>query len=346
MAKLEDFNFDLPEDRIAIRPEEPKDASRLMACRAGGVFEDWRFFDLPQLLEPGSLLVVNDAKVIPARLLGSRKSGAALEALLLKELSPGRWAALLKKAAKIKPGEELDFFGGVLRAIFEGRTAEGESILIFQQPELLFERLEAHAQAPIPPYIHKARKTQVDPAVDRAAYQTVFARQYGAVAAPTAGLHMTQRVLAALHERQVELCPVTLDVGLGTFEPVRVQDLTEHVMHQETFEISETAALKINQAKAEGRPVVALGTTSLRTLEAAAEAGRVVPGRRATRIFIYPPYQFQIATRLVTNFHLPQSTLLMLVSAFAGRELIMEAYRTAIERRYRFYSYGDAMLLG
>lgn len=346
MLTTEDFRFELPEGSIATAPVEPKDQSRLMQVLGPGDFQDRHFYDLPDLLEPGSLLVLNDAKVIPARLLGQRKTGAAIEALLLEEFGPGRWSALIKKAAKLKPGEELEFFSGKLKAIFEGRGPEGEGRLAFIEPERLLERLEAHAQAPIPPYIHKARGGEADPAADKAAYQTIFAKNYGAVAAPTAGLHMTERVLEKLKQRGVELAYVTLNVGLGTFEPVRVSHLGQHKMHRETFEISEAAAVQINGAKAQNRPVVALGTTSLRALEAAAVKGRVEPGRRSTDIFIYPPYSFQIAERLVTNFHLPESTLLMLVSAFAGRELVLEAYQTAIQRGYRFYSYGDAMLLG
>jgi len=346
--QLEDFDFELPQSSIATAPAEPRDQSRLMRVTPlTGELVDHRFVDLLDLLEPNSLLVLNDAKVIPARLIGNRHSGAAIEALLLKEISPGRWAAKLKKAAKMKPGETLEFSDGQLLADFGGRLPQGESILEFHHPETLFADLEKHAHPPLPPYILKAREGEEEVFEhDRSSYQTLFAKNYGAVAAPTAGLHMTQSLLDQLTKKGIELAFVTLNVGLGTFEPIRVSDLDQHKMHQESFTVSEEAAAQINRAKSQGRKVVALGTTSLRTLESAVEKGQMVPGFQETKLFIRPPYQFQVVDQLITNFHLPKSTLLMLVSAFAGYEVIQKAYKEAVLRDYRFFSYGDAMLLG
>jgi len=346
--QLEDFDFTLPPELIATKPAEPRDQSRLLRVEPGtGELVDYRFTDLVDLLEPNSLLVLNDAKVIPARLMGQRKSGAAIEALLLKELAPGRWSAKVKKAAKLKIGETLEFSGQSLLADFAGRLPQGESVLEFHHPETLFEDLEKYAHPPLPPYILKAREGEPQPfAQDQNSYQTLFAKNYGAVAAPTAGLHMTESLLGQLTGKGIELAFVTLNVGLGTFEPIRVTDLDEHQMHQESFRVSEEAANQINRAKEQGRKVVALGTTSLRTLESAVEDGQVVPGFQETQLFVRPPYDFQVVDQLITNFHLPKSTLLMLVSAFAGYDVMQKAYQEAITREYRFFSYGDAMLLG
>ena len=348
MVQLDDFDYTLPPGCIATEPAEPRDRSRLLRVSPqDGSLVDHHFYDLPGLLEPGSLLVFNNAKVIPARLIGRRRTGTALEALLIKELAPGRWAAKIKKAAKLKEGETLEFADGNLTATYQGRYAEGDGILEFSAPDTLFADLERFAHPPLPPYILKARGTaSASVQQDRASYQTLFAKNYGSVAAPTAGLHMTQAVLDQIQARGIELAYVTLHVGLGTFEPVRVQELSQHDMHQESFEVSQKAAQQINQAKAQGRKIVALGTTSLRTLESAAKEGQIQAGRQNTQLFIYPPYQFQIVDQLVTNFHLPKSTLLMLVSAFVGREKILTAYQEALIRGYRFFSYGDAMLLG
>ena len=344
--QLSDFDFELPQELIATEPLSERDQSKLLLVPPEGPLTDWRFADLPDLLAPGSLLVVNDAKVLPARLLGERKSGAKLEALLVEELGPGKWAAMVKRAAKLKEGEQVLFAGGAIKAHYLGRDPEGKPILEFEQPETLTKDLEAHGLAPLPPYIHKARTTEGDREKDLDTYQTKFAKNYGAVAAPTAGLHVTEDFLARLKEKDIGLAPVTLMVGPGTFEPVRVDNVLEHQMHSEAYQVTAESAAAINQAKAEGRPIVALGTTSLRVLESACVEGKLVPGAGDTDIFIYPGYQFKMVDRLVTNFHLPQSTLMMLVAAFSGTERILAAYNEAVKRRYRFYSFGDAMLLG
>ncbi|OGG95050.1 MAG: tRNA preQ1(34) S-adenosylmethionine ribosyltransferase-isomerase QueA [Candidatus Lambdaproteobacteria bacterium RIFOXYD2_FULL_50_16] len=344
--ELTDFDFVLPNELIATKPLAERDQSKLMTVPKTGDFLDYQFCDLPHLLEPGSLLVINDAKVLPARLLGQRQTGAQLEALLLEEILPGRWVALVKKAGRLKPGEDIAFAGGAIGARYLGRDAKDRPILEFFNPETLLRDLETYGLAPLPPYIHQARGVEGDREEDLAQYQTQFAKHYGAVAAPTAGLHMTERLLVSLKKQEIELVPVTLMVGPGTFEPVRVTQIKEHQMHAEGFNVPEDSAKKINQAKAQKRPIVALGTTSLRVLEAAAKQGQVEAGGGRTNIFIYPGYQFKMVDRMVTNFHLPKSTLLMLVAALAGRERILAAYQEALKRQYRFYSFGDAMLIG
>ena len=348
MPHLSEFDYPLPEGAIATSPAEPRDHSRLMRLPPGsGEPLDFYFYDLPDLLSPGSLLVVNDAQVIPARIIGRRASGGAIEALLVRELSPGRWTVKIKKAAKLKPGEMLEFGFGRILARFEGRFEEADGILAFASPQTLFDDLEAQGYAPLPPYLLKARgQAEFAPEEDKKSYQTIFAKTKGAVAAPTAGLHMTQPVLAGLQQRQIEVVPLNLQVGLGTFEPVRVEEVSEHRMHLERVNIPEATALAVNQAKAEGRKIVALGTTSLRAIESGMQGGELVPGARETGIFIYPPYRFQGVDQLITNFHQPKSTLLMLVCAFAGQERVLKAYKQALDRGYRFFSYGDAMLLG
>ena len=348
MYRLEDFDYTLPEGHIATQPTQPRDHSRLMRLTPPEYgITDHHFYDLPRLLAPDSLLVLNNAKVIPARLMGKRRSGASIEVLLTKELSPGLWSAKIKKVAKLKIDEILEFGAGKLSAQYKGRHAEGEGTLEFADPNTLINSLEQYGHPPLPPYILKARLAQ-DPQAfdDKTSYQTLFAEKYGAVAAPTAGLHMTSAVFEQIQNQGIELAYVTLNVGLGTFEPIRTSDFSQHKMHQETYEITSVAAQQINEAKRQGRNIVALGTTSLRVLESAVRQGQVLAGKGESSLFIYPPYQFQIVDQLVTNFHLPKSTLLMLVSAFMGRDVTLSAYQNAITKGYRFFSYGDAMLLG
>ena len=350
--KVSDFDYALPSERIATHPVEPRDAARLFVHRrADDRSEHRRVRDLPELLAPGDLLVVNDTRVRSARLLGSRASGGAVELLLLDRDAEGRWRSLVKPAGRLRPGERLELEGGALHARLERRArgAGGELApewwLVLEgdgDPEQLVER---HGRMPLPPYILRARGAEAERDADREAYQTVFARARGAVAAPTAGLHFTPELLARLAARGVERASVTLHVGLGTFQPVSVEDTGAHRMHSERFELPPETVRAVEAARARGGRVVAVGTTSVRVLESCAnDAGRLRAGAGETALFLTPGARFRVVDALLTNFHLPRSTLLMLVSAFAGRERVLRLYAEAIERGYRFYSYGDAQL--
>ena len=341
-----EFDFLLPPERIATRPVEPRDAARLLVLdRATGAISDHVFRELPALLAPGDLLVANDAKVIPARFRGRRAdTGGAVEVFLLRAETAVRWRVLVNPGRRLRPGVRVAFEGGASCVVAEVLET-GERLVDFEGPR--GERIDVLALAerigavPLPPYLRR----EAD-AADRADYQTVFARAPGAVAAPTAGLHVTPDVLAALTARKVGFASITLDVGPGTFRPVTVDELDDHVMDEETFEIPPATAAAIAATKASGGRVVALGTTVVRTLEAVAdERGHVPPGRGATRLFVKPGHRFRAVDALVTNFHLPRSTLLALVAAFGGRDLVLHAYAHAVAAGYRFYSYGDAMLL-
>ena len=350
--KLSDFDYHLPEERIAQAPLEPRDSARLFVHDIeGDRSEHLRVRDLEALLQPGDLLVVNDTKVRRARLVGARASGGAVEMLLL-ELRPDlAWRALVRPAAKLREGERIELEGGRLVAVVGPRGPEGgERTVELIDPgsgERASEELvESVGRAPLPPYIRRPRGE--DPAAerDRASYQTVFARELGAVAAPTAGLHFTPELLARLDARGVERTSVTLHVGEGTFKSVSVEDVSQHVMHSERYELSPATVAAVERCRARGGRVVAVGTTSVRVLESCAAAtGRLVAGRGETRLFLVPGAPFHVVDVLMTNFHLPKSTLLMLVSAFAGRERMLRLYGEAVERGYRFFSYGDAMLL-
>jgi S-adenosylmethionine:tRNA ribosyltransferase-isomerase len=352
--KVDLFDFDLPEDRIALRPAEPRDAARLLVVRPGEAFADRIVRDLPELLSPGDLLVFNDTKVIPAQLNGMRHRGenaAAIEATLHMRVAPDRWLAFVRPAKRLKVGDRIRFghdgevcFLGKLDADVLEKRDSGEVLLGFEMSgAFLDEALHAVGHIPLPPYIASKRPEDER---DRTDYQTVYAREEGAVAAPTAGLHFTPELFAALDARGIERRFVTLHVGAGTFLPVKADDTADHKMHAETGEISRDVAEAINAAKARGNRVVAVGTTSLRLLEsAAAEDRRLEPWSGSTDIFITPGYRFRLVDVLMTNFHLPRSTLFMLVSAFAGISRMREAYRHAIETGYRFYSYGDGSLL-
>lgn len=348
------FDFELPEELIALRPARPRDGARLLHVDAAGEIADLIVRDAPSLFRAGDLLVFNDTRVIPARLKGVRdRDGGqvAVEATLLKRLSPSRWSALAKPGKRLKEGDRLRFgeggetcLLGVLEASIAAKREDGEIELAFDLsgPDL-DAAIAAAGVMPLPPYI--AAKREEDEA-DRADYQTVYAAHDGAIAAPTAGLHFTPALLAALDTADVERVHVTLHVGAGTFLPVKAEDTAAHVMHAEWREISPGAADAINRAKADGRRVVAIGTTALRSLESAAdEHGAVRAACGDTSIFITPGYRFRVVDGLWTNFHLPCSTLFMLVSAFAGLERMQAAYAHAIARGYRFYSYGDASLL-
>ena len=337
--KLSDFMYDLPEARIAQTPAEPRDHSRLMVLhRDTGAIEHRRFYDIIEYLNPGDCLVINDTKVIPARLYGERPTGGACEVLLLKQLGPKRWETLVRPGKKLKPGAEAVFGDGRLRCRITENTDVGGRIVEFECEGSFEAALDALGEMPLPPYIHEKLE-------NRERYQTVYARQDGSAAAPTAGLHFTPELMARIRQKGVDIVPVLLHVGLGTFRPVKAENIEDHEMHSEYFEVTPEAAARINAARERGGRIIAVGTTSVRTLESAAEDGRLVAKRGDTRIFIKPGYRFQLVDALITNFHLPGSTLIMLVSALWDRERILAAYRVAVEEEYRFFSFGDAMLI-
>jgi S-adenosylmethionine:tRNA ribosyltransferase-isomerase len=341
-VKLSDFDFDLPEALIATRPARPRSSARLLLAK-GDQISDHHVRDLVEIFQPGDVLVLNNTKVIPARLSGTRRRGEAVAKveITLLEATPKGWRALAKPLRKVLAGEEI-VFSDQLSARVLAKT-ETDLELGFNLTGDDFDvALAAAGQMPLPPYI--AAKRAAD-AADNDDYQTVFARHAGAVAAPTASLHFDAPLLEALHARGVEFVEVTLHVGAGTFLPVKVEDVTTHRMHAEWGEVTEAAAARIAAAKAQGRRVIPVGTTALRLIESAGVTGQIVPWRGPTDIFIYPGFQFQIADALMTNFHLPKSTLMMLVSALMGRERIDLIYAHAISKGYRFFSYGDASLL-
>jgi S-adenosylmethionine:tRNA ribosyltransferase-isomerase len=348
------FDFDLPEDRIALRPAEPRDAARLLVVRPGEGVEDRGVVELPALLQPGDVMIFNDTKVIPAQLKGVRRRGdasAQVDATLHMRVAPDRWLAFVRPGKRVAAGDRIHFghdgnscFLGALDATVIEKREGGEALLAFDlSGPFLYEALHAVGHIPLPPYIASKRP---DDERDRTDYQTIFARDEGAVAAPTAGLHFTPELFAALDARGIERHFVTLHVGAGTFLPVKVDDTADHKMHAESGSVSAQTAAAVNAARARGSRVVSVGTTSLRLLESAArDDGTLTEWSGATSIFITPGYRFRIVDVLMTNFHLPRSTLFMLVSAFSGLETMRAAYAHAIENGYRFYSYGDACLL-
>ena len=362
--RLELFDYDLPLERIAQTPIEPRDASRLLVAHPDGTREHRRFLDLPELLNPGDLLIFNDTRVLPARLFGRKISaqpgdGARVEVLLLQRISAGRWEGLAYPGRRLQPGTEINFGEGLTAEVIE-RGEEGTRILQFTAadgPEAADEIIHRLGQVPLPPYIHERLE-------DAERYQTIYAREEGSAAAPTAGLHFTPRVFEALREKGVGVAYVTLHVGIATFRPVKVDDISEHQMHAEWFHVPEETAQAI--AACTGR-VIAVGTTTMRCLESAAELAelkdeggrmmddgptnpthpsrRVRPGGGLTRLYVMPGYQFRVVDALLTNFHMPKSSLLILVAAFAGLDLMRNAYQDALSSGYRFLSFGDAMLL-
>ncbi len=340
---ITEFDFDLPEELIAQKPLENRAASRMLVVdRAAGSFADERFSDFPRFLRTGDVVVLNNTKVFPARLFGETETGARIEIFLVRELENRIWETLARPARRLKTGKKITF-GRRLAAEIVDKTEEGRVFVRFEAEGDFAETLEAVGKTPLPPYI-KRERDETDR--DRERYQTVYAREKGSIAAPTAGLHFTPEVLAAVKEAGAEIAEITLHVGYGTFEPVRVDDLSEHRVLPEQYEISAVAADALNRAKAENRRVVAVGTTTTRTLETAmARHGRFVAERNLADLTITPGYRFRAIDALLTNFHLPQSSLLVLVSTFAGHELIMKAYRHAVAGRYRFYSYGDCMMI-
>mgnify|MGYP002455366144 FL=1 len=338
---VKDYDYDLPEELIAQDPLEDRSSSRLMVLdRQTGDVEHRHFTDILEYLHPGDCLVINNTKVIPARLFGVKEdTQAKIEVLLLKRKENDSWETLVRPGKKAKPGTKLVFGDGLLTAEVVDVVEEGNRLIQFHYDGIFEEILDQLGQMPLPPYITHQLK-------DKNRYQTVYAKYDGSAAAPTAGLHFTKELLQKVKDMGVDIAEVTLHVGLGTFRPVKVENVLDHHMHSEFYMVSQEAADKINRAKESGHRVIAVGTTSTRTLEAAAdENGRLHETSGWTEIFIYPGYQFKVIDALITNFHLPQSTLVMLVSALAGREHVLHAYEIAVKERYRFFSFGDAMLI-
>ena len=339
--KRQDFNFELPEELIAQDPLEDRSSSRLLVLdKDTGETSHHVFREITDYLEQGDCLVINDTKVIPARLIGCKEgTGAKVEVLLLKRRDNDVWETLVKPGRKAKPGAKISFGDGLLTGEVLEVAEEGNRMIQFSYQGIFEEILDQLGQMPLPPYITHQLE-------DQNRYQTVYAKHSGSAAAPTAGLHFTPELLEKIQEKGVEIAHVTLHVGLGTFRPVKADDILEHHMHSEFYRIEESEAEKINKAKDNGHRVICVGTTSCRTVESAAdENGRLKECSGWTEIFIYPGYQFKILDCLITNFHLPESTLIMLVSALAGREHVLAAYEDAVREKYRFFSFGDAMLI-
>ncbi len=340
--KTSDFDYVLPEELIAQTPVEPRDHSRLLVVhRESGELEHKHFYDILDYLHRGDALVINETKVIPARLLGVKEeTGVPVEVLLLRRLNATDWEALVRPGRRLKPGTTCSFGEGLLRCeILDNVPEIGGRVVRFLYDGVFEELLDKLGEMPLPPYIHEKLE-------DRSRYQTVYARNEGSAAAPTAGLHFTPELLEKVKAKGVTIVPVTLHVGLGTFRPVQVEDVNSHVMHSEWYEVTKEAAATLNAVKAAGGRLICVGTTSVRTIETVAtEDGVVHPSSGDTAIFIYPGKQIKAVDALITNFHLPQSTLLMLVSAFMGREKALSVYETAVGERYRFFSFGDAMFI-
>ena len=335
-----DFDFYLPEELIAQTPLEKRDTSRLLHLdKQTGEIEHKHFYDIKQYLHEGDCLVLNDSRVLPARLIGARPTGGTVELVLLKDLGDNRWECLSRPGRKTKPGQELVFGNGELTAVVEEVTLGGNRIVKFSYEGIFLEILERLGKMPLPPYIKEELQ-------DSERYQTVYSKELGSAAAPTAGLHFTNELLAEIADMGVKICYVTLHVGLGTFRPVKADKIEDHEMHSEFCIVPEETAETVNAVKRAGGRVIAVGTTSCRTLESfTTEDGTLQATSGWTNIFIYPGYKFKCIDALITNFHLPESTLIMLVSALAGRENILNAYNTAVKQRYRFFSFGDAMFI-
>ena len=338
--QTKDYWYDLPEELIAQTPLERRDSSRLMVLdRETGDVSHRHFYDIVEYLRPGDCLVMNDSRVLPARLLGHRPSGGAVEVLLLRDLGDNRWECLCKPGRKMQVGNEVIFGSGELTAVVREVREDGNRVVEFQYEGIFLEVLERLGKMPLPPYIKEEL-------ADQERYQTVYSREVGSAAAPTAGLHFTTELLERIRAMGVQTAFVTLHVGLGTFRPVKAEQITDHHMHAELCMISEETASILNRTKEAGGRIICVGTTSCRTLESlVGEDGRFAAGSKWTDIFIYPGYRFKAMDGLITNFHLPESTLVMLVSAFAGREHVLNAYAEAVKERYRFFSFGDAMCI-
>lgn len=338
--KTHDFWYDLPEELIAQTPLEQRDSSRLCVMnRSTGEISHRHFHDIIEYLQPGDCLVMNDSRVLPARLLGHRPTGGAVEVLLLRDTGNKEWECLCKPGRKMQVGSEVIFGDGALRAVVTQVKDDGNRVVSFQYEGIFLEVLERLGKMPLPPYI----KAELQ---DQERYQTVYSREVGSAAAPTAGLHFTQELLDRIRAKGVKTAFVTLHVGLGTFRPVKAEEITDHHMHSELCMISEETAAILNETKKSGGRIICVGTTSCRTLESlVGDDGFFSAGSKWTEIFIYPGYEFKAMNGLITNFHLPESTLVMLVSAFAGREHVLHAYEVAVKERYRFFSFGDAMCI-
>ncbi len=339
--KTDDFDFDLPEELIAQHPIEKRDESKMMVLhRNSKTIEHKVFKDIKEYLKKGDILVLNNTKVLPARLFGTKEDTEAhIEVLLLKNIGKDTWECLVKPAKRVKIGTIIDFGNGLLKAKCIEIKEEGMRIFTFIYKGIFYDILDKLGTMPLPPYIKEKLKEK-----DR--YQTVYAEIPGSAAAPTAGLHFTKELLKELEEKGIEICEVTLHVGLGTFRPVNVEDVTKHTMHSEYYEMTEEVANKLNKAKKDGRRIIAVGTTSTRTLETIMQKyGTFKSCTGWTNIFIYPGYTFQAIDGLITNFHLPKSTLIMLVSALAGKDFILNSYKEAVDKKYRFFSFGDCMFI-
>lgn len=338
--KTSDFDFELPEELIAQTPLARRDASRLLVLdKTTGARRHLHFYDLPTLLRPGDCLVLNDSRVLPARLIGRRPTGGACEVLLLVDRGENLWECLVRPGRKLRPGAQVIFGDGQLTAVVEEEIEDGKRLVRFHYQGIFLEILEQLGKMPLPPYI----KAELQ---DNERYQTVYSKVVGSAAAPTAGLHFTPELLRQIQEMGVKVCYVTLHVGLGTFRPVKAEEIADHEMHSEFCMVSRETADTINETKKNGGRVIGVGTTSCRTIESfAAEDGTMTERSGWTNIFIYPGYRFKVLDALITNFHLPESTLIMLVSALAGRESVLAAYQEAVKLRYRFFSFGDAMFI-
>lgn len=338
--KTSDFDFYLPEELIAQTPLERRDTSRLLTLdKVTGETGHYHFYDLPQFLKPGDCLVLNNSRVLPARLIGHRPTGGICEVLLLSDKGDNVWECLVRPGRKLRTGAQVIFGNGELTATIEAEESDGNRLVRFHYQGIFLEILEHLGKMPLPPYI----KAELQ---DNERYQTVYSKVMGSAAAPTAGLHFTPELLQTIQDMGVSICYVTLHVGLGTFRPVKAEDIQDHEMHSEFCQISQETADTINRTRANGGRVICVGTTSCRTVESFAEEDGTMRARSGwTNIFIYPGYRFKVLDALITNFHLPQSTLIMLVSALAGREHVLAAYEEAVKERYRFFSFGDAMFI-
>ncbi|MGI6678639.1 MAG: tRNA preQ1(34) S-adenosylmethionine ribosyltransferase-isomerase QueA [Dehalobacterium sp.] len=337
--KLSDFDYYLPEKLIAQHPIEPRDASRLLVLHKDtGLIEHKHFIDVIDYFNPGDVMVLNNTKVLPARLFGFKETGALIEVMLLKQIDYQTWEVLVRPGKKARPGTKIIFAPGILEGEIKETTDVGGRMIRFSFKDNFFEILDQLGQMPLPPYIHE--KLQ-----DQNRYQTVYAKEAGSAAAPTAGLHFTENLLKKIVQKQINITTVLLHVGLGTFRPVQEENIKNHKMHAEYYEISHESADIINRGKERGSRIITVGSTSTRTLETAARDGKIKAQHGFTESFIYPGYQFRAIDALITNFHLPKSSLLMLVCALGGYEQVMEAYRVAVKENYRFFSFGDAMLI-
>ncbi len=344
--KTSDFDYELPENLIAQFPTQKRSESKMLVLdKSKQTLEHKHFYDIVDYLTDNDILVLNNTKVIPARLFGTKETGAKIEVFLLKDLKNGRWEVLMKPAKRVHLNDKIKI-SDELSVIAKEQMEDGKRIVEIVCEGDIYDLLNKYGNIPLPPYIERKMTSDEIKKLDYNRYQTVYAKNEGSVAAPTAGLHFTEEILQKLKNKGVTVCYVTLNVGLGTFRPVKCDDVTEHKMDSEEFEISEETAKIITEGKANGKNIVAVGTTSVRTLETAyAQFGEIKACKSSSRLFIYPPYEFKVIDKLITNFHLPKSTLIMLVSAFAGKDFVFRAYKTAVENNYRFYSYGDCMFI-